>query len=128
MDPDSENFLLLGDGSLICNNCKYSCSVCNNKTEDLAILTGDQAFCATCFKCRKCKRKIENLRYARTSRGIFCMECHEALQRRRMKALTKGLVTKEKELPALPSELRDKTPEAVFPASDALADSSMNFF
>lgn len=84
LDSDA-NLLLLGDGSLICNNCTYSCSVCNNKIEDLAILTGDQAFCATCFKCRNCKKKIENLKYARTSQGIFCMECHESLMQRRRK-------------------------------------------
>ena len=60
LDSDA-NLLLLGDGSLICNNCTYSCSACNNKIEDLAILTGDQAFCANCFRCRNCKRKIDNL-------------------------------------------------------------------
>lgn len=84
LDSDA-NLLLLGDGSLICNNCTYSCTACNNKIEDLAILTGDQAFCATCFRCRNCKRKIENLRYARTSQGIFCMSCHESLMARRKK-------------------------------------------
>ncbi|KAI9883093.1 MAG: suppressor of tub2 mutation [Watsoniomyces obsoletus] len=84
LDSDA-NLLLLGDGSLICNNCTYSCSACGNKIEDLAILTGDQAFCANCFRCRSCKRKIENLRYARTSQGIFCMSCHESLMARRRK-------------------------------------------
>ena len=88
LDSDA-NLLLLGDGSLICNNCTYSCSACGNKIEDLAILTGDQAFCASCFKCRNCKRKIENLRYARTSQGIFCMACHESLMARRRKKSTK---------------------------------------
>lgn len=82
LDSDA-NLLLLGDGSLICNDCTYSCSACGNKIEDLAILTGDQAFCAACFRCRNCKRKIENLRYARTPQGIFCMSCHESLMERR---------------------------------------------
>lgn len=79
----------------------------------MAILTGDQAFCATCFRCRNCKRKIENLRYARTSQGIFCMGCHETLMARRKKKSkaaaaakardkeTSPMVT-EKSLPALP--------------------------
>lgn len=88
LDSDA-NLLLLGDGSLICNNCTYSCSACGNKIEDLAILTGDQAFCASCFKCRNCRKKIENLRYARTSQGIFCMECHESLMARRRKKSAK---------------------------------------
>ncbi|KAI5463776.1 hypothetical protein BGZ63DRAFT_403052 [Mariannaea sp. PMI_226] len=112
LDSDA-NLLLLGDGSLICNNCTYSCSACGNKIEDLAILTGDQAFCATCFRCRNCKRKIENLRYARTSQGIFCMNCHETLMARRRKKSKAAAVAKarekdhspmitEKSLPALP--------------------------
>ncbi|KEY74252.1 hypothetical protein S7711_00409 [Stachybotrys chartarum IBT 7711] len=112
LDSDA-NLLLLGDGSLICNNCTYSCSACGNKIEDLAILTGDQAFCATCFRCRNCKRKIENLRYARTSQGIFCMGCHETLMARRRKKTKAAAAAKardkenspmitEKSLPALP--------------------------
>ena len=111
LDSDA-NLLLLGDGSLICNNCTYSCNACGNKIEDLAILTGDQAFCASCFRCRNCKRKIENLRYARTSQGIFCMSCHESLMaRRRKKAKSaprtaqsgaNGSTTVEKALPSLP--------------------------
>lgn len=111
LDSDA-NLLLLGDGSLICNNCTYSCSSCGNKIEDLAILTGDQAFCANCFKCRNCKRKIENLRYARTSQGIFCMDCHEALMARRRKKTGRtntgqrsklsSNVLLDKSLPAIP--------------------------
>lgn len=100
---DSEaNLLLLGDGSLVCNNCTYSCSACGNKIEDLAILTGDQAFCAGCFRCRNCKRKIENLRYARTSQGIFCMSCHESIQARRRK--------RGKHLRQLPSDINVDQP------------------
>ncbi|KAG9249294.1 hypothetical protein BJ878DRAFT_1691 [Calycina marina] len=112
LDSDA-NLLLLGDGSLICNNCTYSCNACGNKIEDLAILTGDQAFCATCFRCRNCKRKIENLRYARTSQGIFCMSCHESLMARRRKKSRAAANAKlkkddqspmlvDKSLPALP--------------------------
>ncbi|KAI5865080.1 RhoGAP-domain-containing protein [Durotheca rogersii] len=112
LDSDA-NLLLLGDGSLICNNCTYSCSACGDKIEDLAILTGDQAFCATCFRCRNCKRKIENLRYARTSQGIFCMSCHESLMARRRKKSKAAAQAKarekdgsplivDKSLPALP--------------------------
>ncbi|KAK0641527.1 hypothetical protein B0T16DRAFT_393791 [Cercophora newfieldiana] len=112
LDSDA-NLLLLGDGSLICNNCTYSCNACGNKIEDLAILTGDQAFCATCFRCRNCKRKIENLRYARTSHGIFCMNCHESLMARRRKKSKAAAQAKarekdsspmitDKSLPALP--------------------------
>ena len=131
LDSDA-NLLLLGDGSLICNNCTYSCSACNNKIEDLAILTGDQAFCSTCFRCRNCKRKIDNLRYARTSQGIFCMSCHETLMARRRKKSKAAAAAKsrdresspmitEKSLPALPPNVIPNgafSDERVDPESD----------
>ena len=126
LDSDA-NLLLLGDGSLICNNCTYSCNACGNKIEDLAILTGDQAFCSACFRCRNCKKKIENLRYARTSQGIFCMSCHEALMARRRKrtkpraAANGSLSTKEKTLPPLPPGAASQaafTPDTETPGSE----------
>ncbi len=132
LDSDA-NLLLLGDGSLICNNCTYSCSACGNKIEDLAILTGDQAFCATCFRCRSCKKKIENLKYARTSQGIFCMECHESLMQRRRKKTAKGgahrhkhhvppasgnTMLLDKSLPSLP-------PTAILPGAFSLDNESV---
>lgn len=118
LDSDA-NLLLLGDGSLICNNCTYSCSVCNNKIEDLAILTGDQAFCATCFKCRNCKKKIENLKYARTSQGIFCMECHESLMQRRRKKSQKNGSNRLKHLQQPPNStmLLDKSLPSLPPSA-----------
>ncbi|KAL4950822.1 hypothetical protein BDW69DRAFT_171335 [Aspergillus filifer] len=121
LDSDA-HLLLLGDGSLICSNCTYSCSSCGNKIEDLAILTGEQAFCAQCFRCRNCKRKIENLRYARTSQGIFCMDCHESLMQRRRKK-NRGASSKkhaspsvklDKSLPSLPPQ----EAEAMVPVAD----------
>ena len=118
LDSDA-NLLLLGDGSLICNNCTYSCSVCGNKIEDLAILTGDQAFCATCFKCRSCKKKIENLKYARTSQGIFCMECHESLMQRRRKKGQKGGTNRHKHVQPAPNNtmLLDKSLPSLPPSA-----------
>lgn len=77
------NFLVLGNGLLVCLACLYSCKQCGKKIDDLAILTGDQAYCLACFKCRVCKRKIEDLRYARTLKGLFCMSCHEELLARK---------------------------------------------
>ncbi|KAF3768016.1 hypothetical protein M406DRAFT_275774 [Cryphonectria parasitica EP155] len=116
LDSDA-NLLLLGDGSLICNNCTYSCNACGNKIEDLAILTGDQAFCATCFRCRNCKRKIENLRYARTSQGIFCMSCHESLMARRRKKSKAAAQarTRDKDSPMVEKSLPALPPSAIPP-------------
>lgn len=116
LDSDA-NLLLLGDGSLICNNCTYSCSACGNKIEDLAILTGDQAFCASCFRCRSCKKKIENLRYARTSQGIFCMECHEGLMARRRKKSGKGSSSRQKQLSNSNAMLLDKSLPSLPPSA-----------
>ncbi|THC87530.1 hypothetical protein EYZ11_013025 [Aspergillus tanneri] len=67
---------------------------------------------AACFRCRNCKKKIENLRYARTSQGIFCMDCHESLMQRRRKRNRAAPPTKkqapnvklDKSLPSLPPE------------------------
>ncbi|KKK12695.1 hypothetical protein AOCH_000364 [Aspergillus ochraceoroseus] len=125
LDSDA-HLLLLGDGSLICSNCTYSCSSCGNKIEDLAILTGEQAFCAQCFRCRNCKRKIENLRYARTSQGIFCMDCHESLMQRRRKK-NRGIASKknaspgmklDKSLPSLPPDEAEMMQAADDPSID----------
>ena len=135
LDSDA-NLLLLGDGSLICNNCTYSCNSCGNKIEDLAILTGDQAFCAACFRCRNCKQKIDNLRYARTSQGIFCMTCHETLMARRRKKSRAALSAKanaasqspmllDKSLPSLPPSAVPEnilSPDDETPLSDALTE------
>ncbi|OKP12680.1 Beta-chimaerin [Penicillium subrubescens] len=114
LDSDA-HLLLLGDGSLICSSCTYSCNSCGNKIEDLAILTGDQAFCAQCFRCRNCKKKIENLRYARTSQGIFCMDCHESLMQRRRKKKASAVgkrpggpgIKLDKSLPSLPPSMEE---------------------
>ena len=105
LDSDA-NLLLLGDGSLVCNDCTYDCSSCGLKIEDLAILTGDLAFCASCFRCRNCKRKIENLRYARTTQGIFCMSCHESLMARRRKKARSKSTANDVQHDASPAEIR----------------------
>lgn len=105
---------MLGTGALVCSDCSYSCKNCGKKIDDLAILTGDQAYCSSCFCCRSCKKKIEDLRYARTSKGLFCMPCHERLLEKKRKqdiakkaALAKLLEKKyepitDKNLPEIP--------------------------
>lgn len=131
LDSDA-HLLLLGDGALICSNCTYSCSSCGNKIEDLAILTGEQAFCKRCFRCRNCKKEIDNLRYARTSQGIFCMDCHESLmQRRRKRNRVAAAANKkqpgvklDKSLPSLPPEEETHSRPADDPAADAYADAT----
>ena len=79
------NLLLLSDGSPICSKCSYSvslgrlsrvnsqCYVCKQAITEEAIMTGDESYHAHCFTCRTCKRRIEELVFAKTSQGIYCM-------------------------------------------------------
>ncbi|KAG8832250.1 hypothetical protein FRC18_005327 [Serendipita sp. 400] len=39
-------------------------------------MTGDDSYHALCFTCRQCSRRIEELVFAKTSQGIYCMDCH----------------------------------------------------
>ncbi|KAG6813638.1 hypothetical protein H0H92_008874 [Tricholoma furcatifolium] len=70
------NLLLLSDGSPICTNCTYSCNVCRLPILDEAIMTGDDSYHAHCFKCKVCKSRIDDLVFAKTSQGVYCMNCH----------------------------------------------------
>ncbi|WRT70298.1 uncharacterized protein IL334_007296 [Kwoniella shivajii] len=70
------NLLLLSDGSPVCGNCSYQCFVCKQAITEEAIMTGDESYHAHCFTCRTCKRRIEELVFAKTSQGIYCMACH----------------------------------------------------
>ncbi|GAA6031517.1 hypothetical protein JCM8097_006495 [Rhodosporidiobolus ruineniae] len=70
------NLLLLSDGSPVCENCSYICSVCQKPISNEAIVTGDESYHADCFRCRSCSNKIEELIFAKTNQGIWCMSCH----------------------------------------------------
>ena len=39
-------------------------------------MTGDDSYHAHCFNCKVCKKRIEELVFAKTSQGIYCMPCH----------------------------------------------------
>src|SRR6266852_1308531 len=70
------NLLLLSDGQPVGANCSYKCSVCHQPILDEAIMTGDDSYHAHCFKCRSCHNRIDELMFAKTSYGIYCMKCH----------------------------------------------------
>ncbi|KNZ49802.1 hypothetical protein VP01_476g1 [Puccinia sorghi] len=70
------NLLLLSDGSPVCENCSYICSVCKHPISNEAIVTGEESYHADCFRCRSCSNRIEELIFAKTSQGIYCMTCH----------------------------------------------------
>ncbi|ORY97293.1 hypothetical protein BCR43DRAFT_489534 [Syncephalastrum racemosum] len=79
------NLLLLRDGSPICEDCSYSCHACSKPIKDEAIMTGDEAYHADCFRCTQCDIKIEDLVFTQTSKGIFCTSCHEMRKQMRQK-------------------------------------------
>nr|VWO96973.1 Rho GTPase activator Rga [Ganoderma boninense] len=83
--------LQLADGAPICAGCSYRCGTCTLPILDEAILTGDEAYHTHCFRCRACERQIEELVFAKTSRGnIYCMGCHnERLERGRQRKAKK---------------------------------------
>jgi hypothetical protein len=39
-------------------------------------MTGEDSYHAHCFNCRVCKKRIDELVFAKTSQGIYCMPCH----------------------------------------------------
>ncbi|KAI9319641.1 hypothetical protein BX666DRAFT_1853030 [Dichotomocladium elegans] len=73
----SSNLLLLTDGRPICEDCSYVCVACKQAIRDEAVMTGDEAYHANCFRCCSCKLKIDDLVFTQTSKGIFCTPCNE---------------------------------------------------
>ena len=105
------DFLVLGTGALICFDCSDSCKNCGKKIDDLAIIlsSSNEAYCSDCFKCCKCGENIADLRYAKTKRGLFCLNCHEKLLAKRKYYEEKKRRLK-KNLPSLPNPVIDSDP------------------
>ncbi|KOH01199.1 GTPase-activating protein RGA2 [Saccharomyces eubayanus] len=84
LNADSD-FLVLDTGTLICYDCSDKCTSCGNKIDDTAIIlpSSNEPYCANCFKCCKCDKHIKNLKYAKTKRGLCCMDCHDKLIRKK---------------------------------------------
>lgn len=76
VSTERDDILLLSDGHPICGECNYSCNICNLPIMEEAIMTGEESYHASCFTCRSCHSKIEELVFAKTSQGIYCMSCH----------------------------------------------------
>lgn len=90
--------MILSDGSPVCENCSYICSACSLPISNEAIVTGDESYHAECFKCRTCASRIEELIFAKTSQGIYCMNCHnERVTRSRRHAEAKRNRTLKRE-------------------------------
>jgi Rho-type GTPase-activating protein 1/2 len=63
-------------------------------------MTGDDSYHAHCFKCKVCKNRIDELVFAKTSQGIYCMNCHNdrmaKIRRHAQKKAEKERLEKEK--------------------------------
>ncbi|CAO3591174.1 unnamed protein product [Absidia cylindrospora] len=79
------NLLLLSDGSPICEKCSYNCKACDKTIKDEAIMAGDRAYHADCFRCIQCHTKIDDLIFTQTNKGIFCTHCHESRKQLRQR-------------------------------------------
>ena len=80
----------------------------------LCSIIGDDAYHADCFRCVQCESKIDDLVFAKTSQGIYCMVCHkerkEAKRQREQRERLERLVD-EKSLPTIPeAEVKKQEP------------------
>lgn len=65
-------------------------------------MTGEDSYHAACFTCRTCHNRIDELVFAKTSQGFYCMGCHnERVARSRRHAAKQK--QKEKDRQALAS-------------------------
>ncbi|KAI9024286.1 hypothetical protein CLU79DRAFT_99811 [Phycomyces nitens] len=81
--------LLLDDGNPVCEDCSYVCAVCKKSISDEAIMTGQTAYHTQCFQCISCKKNIDDLVYTQTSKGIYCIPCHEKRKAEKQKKTEK---------------------------------------
>ncbi|KAG0265327.1 hypothetical protein BG011_005027 [Mortierella polycephala] len=70
-------------------------------------MTGNEAYHAECFRCVQCESKIDDLVFAKTSQGIFCMKCHQERkeakrQREERERMERAERMMEKILPTIP--------------------------
>ncbi|KAI8140863.1 hypothetical protein BJV82DRAFT_193392 [Fennellomyces sp. T-0311] len=112
------NLLLLSDGRPVCEGCSYNCYVCKQVIRDEAIMTGEEAYHASCFRCVSCKRRIEDLVFTQTTKGIYCTPCHEKRklerqkrkeEKERRKQQQYNLSYATKSLPSIPSGFQSPT-------------------
>ncbi|KAF9436323.1 hypothetical protein BGZ76_004284 [Entomortierella beljakovae] len=70
---------------------------------------GEEAYHSECFRCIQCNAKIDDLVFAKTSHGVYCMKCYQERkdakrrreERERMERAEKLM---EKLLPTIPVE------------------------
>lgn len=128
VSTERDDILLLSDGHPICGECNYSCNICNLPIMEEAIMTGDESYHASCFTCRSCHSKIEELVFAKTSQGIYCMKCHnERVARSRKHAEQKrAKARREKQLQDAQAAEASQRTNATSPAAAAAPSPSLD--
>ncbi|KAG0302501.1 hypothetical protein BGZ98_007439, partial [Dissophora globulifera] len=87
-------------------------------------MTGDEAYHADCFRCIQCDSKIDDLVFAKTSQGIYCMRCHQERkeakrQREERERAERAERMMDKLLPTIPGEQHSHSqlPQPFYPPS-----------
>lgn len=62
-------------------------------------MTGNDSYHAACFTCQNCKNRIDELVFAKTSQGFYCMKCHNE----RVARSRRHMARREKEKQAIGS-------------------------
>ncbi|KAF9925832.1 hypothetical protein FBU30_004452 [Linnemannia zychae] len=86
------------------------CIGCHRSIEEGSVVAfgeGEDAYHADCFRCTQCDSKIEDLVFAKTSQGIYCMKCHQERkeakrQREERERMERAEKMMEKILPTIP--------------------------
>lgn len=75
--------------------------------------SGDESYHSECFRCRMCQKKIEDLVFAKTSQGIYCIACHNGRMAKNRKSKNARVAAAlptvnpmEKTLPSVPISQR----------------------
>ena len=110
IQPDS-TVLLLSSGLPICEDCSYVCSACGLSISNEAIVTGNDSYHAYCFRCKACDTRIDELVFAKTTSGIYCMTCHNErvartrrhAEHKRNKSLRRTARDKDNDVAAAPT-------------------------
>lgn len=124
VSTDRDDILLLSDGHPICGQCNYSCQICGLPILEEAIMTGDESYHASCFTCRSCNNRIEELVFAKTSQGIYCMPCHNERVARSRRHADHRRRARNKDASSSSRRKKDTTLTEAAPATTAPAEIS----
>jgi hypothetical protein len=84
-------------------------------------MTGDDSYHAHCFKCKVCKNRIEELVFAKTSQGIYCMDCHNARVAKSRRHAQRQKEKQEAAARAAASEMPNSPSIGVSPATNGVS-------